>query len=142
MDWQEGARAVEGQPAWQGRTPEVWLAKADGPDSMSSDNQEDLTSGMLKVNALLSESREGERTPGGRVVEPWKIELSSEGNKGTGKYHILLPSPNRNSKGNQFLSPNLLATRKCPNLCFCESIPPTGLPPSRCCRAPPAGDHP
>ena len=51
MDWQEGARAVEGQPAQQGRAPKVWLAKAEGQDSMSSDSQQDLTSGMLKVNS-------------------------------------------------------------------------------------------
>ena len=51
MDWQEGARAVEGQPVRQGRAPEVWLAKAEGPDCMSSDSQWDLTSGILKVNS-------------------------------------------------------------------------------------------
>ena len=49
-DWQEGARAVEEQPAQQGRAPEVWLAKVEGPDNVSSDSQWDLTSGMLKVN--------------------------------------------------------------------------------------------
>ena len=37
MDWQEGARAVEGQPAQEGRAPEVSLAKAEGPDSVSSE---------------------------------------------------------------------------------------------------------
>ena len=62
MDWWEGARAVEGQPTGQGRAPEVWLTKAKGPDSMSSDRQQDLTSGMLKVNssALREWGRHGD----------------------------------------------------------------------------------
>ena len=51
-DWWEGAGAVEGQPTRQGRAPKVWLAKAEGPDSMSSDSEQDLTSGMLKVNSF------------------------------------------------------------------------------------------
>ena len=51
MNWPEGARAVEGQPIRQGRAPKVWLAKAEGPDSMSFDSQLDLTSGMLRVNS-------------------------------------------------------------------------------------------
>ena len=41
----------EGQPAGQGRASEVWLAKAEGLYSVSSDSQGDLTSGMLKVNS-------------------------------------------------------------------------------------------
>ena len=45
-----GSRAVEGQPTGQGRAPEVWLAKAEWPDSVSSDSEWDLISGMLKVN--------------------------------------------------------------------------------------------
>ena len=69
---------MEGQPAWQGRAPEVCLAKAEGPDSVNSDSQLDLTSGMLKVNGSVSESREGERTPGGRAVEPRKTEPGRE----------------------------------------------------------------
>ena len=40
----------EGQPAWQDRAPEVWLAKAEGLDCVSSESQRDLTSGMVKVN--------------------------------------------------------------------------------------------
>ena len=42
---------MEGQPALQGRAPEVWLAKAEGLDSVSSDSQRDLTFGTLKVNS-------------------------------------------------------------------------------------------
>ena len=42
---------MDGQPAGQGRAPKVWLAKAVGLDSMSSESQQDLTSGMLKVNS-------------------------------------------------------------------------------------------
>ena len=51
---------VEGQPTGQGRAPEVWLAKTEGPDYMSSDSQRDLTSGMLKVSssAQKAEGRE------------------------------------------------------------------------------------
>ena len=33
------------------QSPQVWLAKAEGPDSMSADSQRDLTSAMLKVNS-------------------------------------------------------------------------------------------
>ena len=51
MDWREETGAVEGQPARQGRAPEVWLAEVEGPDSMSSDSQRDLTTGMLKGNS-------------------------------------------------------------------------------------------
>ena len=51
MDWWEGAGAMDGQPTWEGRAPEVWLAKVEGPDSVSSESQWDLTSGMLKVNS-------------------------------------------------------------------------------------------
>ena len=51
MDRREGARAVEGQPSRQGRVPKVQLAKEEGPDSVSSDSQQDLTSGILKVNS-------------------------------------------------------------------------------------------
>ena len=52
MDWREGASAVDGQPAHlAGQSPQVWLAKAEGPDSVSSEIQQDLTSGMLKVNS-------------------------------------------------------------------------------------------
>ena len=49
--WREGARAVEEQPAGKGIALEVWLAKAEVLDSMSSDSQQDLTSGTLKVNS-------------------------------------------------------------------------------------------
>ena len=62
MDWQEGARAMEGQPAHPARqSPQVWLAKAEGPDSMSSDSQQDLTSGMLKVNSSALGERGGQK---------------------------------------------------------------------------------
>ena len=133
---------MEGQPAWQGRAPKVWLAKAEEPDTVSTDSQRDLTSGMLKVNS--SSIREtGEREDVGReIVEPRKDRAQlSRGNKGTGKHHHLLPPPSQSPKGNQFPSPNLLAPRKHPMLCFCGSIPLVGLPPSWCCRAPPEADH-
>ena len=52
-----GSQGVEGQPTRQGRATKVWLAKEEGPDSMSSDSWLDLTSGMLKVNS--SALREG-----------------------------------------------------------------------------------
>ena len=55
---------VEGQPAWQGRAPEVWLAKAEGPDSVSSDSQQDLISGMLKVNSFAFGERGGQEDTG------------------------------------------------------------------------------
>ena len=78
--WRERAGAVEGQLAHPARqSPRVWLAKAEGPDWVSSDSQQDLTSGMLKVNSSALESGEGKRTPGGRVVEPWNTELSLVG---------------------------------------------------------------
>ena len=80
-----------------------------------------------KLTALLGE-REGERTTGGRGVEPQKTEFSLAGNKGPGQRHLSLPPPSRNPKGNQFLSLNLLAQYKHPMLCFYGSIPLTGLP--------------
>ena len=68
--WWEGAGAVEGQPIRQGRAPEVWLAKVEGPDCMSSDSQWDLTAGMLKVNssALGSGRTRGHRE--GELLSP------------------------------------------------------------------------
>ena len=41
---------LEGHPAQQGRTSKVLLAKVEGM-TLSSDSQQDLTSGMLKVNS-------------------------------------------------------------------------------------------
>ena len=52
--WWRGSLPGKAEP------PEVWLAKAEGPDCVSSDSQQDLTSGMLKVNSSLSESGKGE----------------------------------------------------------------------------------
>ena len=46
-----GSPVVEGQSAGQGRAREVWLAKAEGLDCVSSDTQQDLTCGILKVNS-------------------------------------------------------------------------------------------
>ena len=84
---------------------------------------------VKKGTALLGE-REGERTPGGRGVEPWKTELSSVGNKGAGQCHLPLSSPSQNPKGSQFPSRKLLALCKHPMLCFCGSSLPMALPPS------------
>ena len=52
------------------QNPRSLAYKSTGAGLLSSHSQQDLTSGMLKINALLSESREGERTLGGTVVEP------------------------------------------------------------------------
>ena len=46
-DWREGAGRWRGSPPGKAEP----LAKAEGPESMSSDSQWDLTSGMLKVNS-------------------------------------------------------------------------------------------
>ena len=51
MDSQEGARVVEGETAQEVTAPKVWFAKAEEPNSVSSDSQWGLTSGMLKVNS-------------------------------------------------------------------------------------------
>ena len=125
----------EGQPAWQDRAPEVWLVKAEGPDSMSSDSQWDLTSGMLKVNSSARE-QEGERTPGGRGVggeqRHWQVPKPS-------------PMPQRKFQREPVPVNKLACTVQTPNtvlLCFCGSIPLMGLPPSWCFRAPPARNHP
>ena len=78
---------------------------------------------------------------GGRVVEPQKTERSLAGNKGALQHHLPRPFPSQNPKGNQFLSGNLLASRKHPMLCFFfGSIPPAGLTPSLCHRSPPKAD--
>ena len=55
---------VEGQAAWQGRAPKVWLAKVQGPDCVSSDSQRDLTSGILKVNSSALGERGGREDSG------------------------------------------------------------------------------
>ena len=99
MDWWEGARGEEGQSTGQGGIPKVWLPKAEGPDSVSSDSQQDLTSGMFKVNSSALESMEGERTLGGRVAELWKTELSLAGEQRHWKAPYLSPIPSQNSKG-------------------------------------------
>ena len=59
MDWWEGARAVEGQPARQGRAPKVWLPKVEIPDCVSFDSQWDLTSGMLEVESTALREQGG-----------------------------------------------------------------------------------
>ena len=60
MDWWEGAGRWRGSPPAR-QSPQVWLAKAEGPDSMSSDSQQDLTSGMLKVNSSALGERGGQK---------------------------------------------------------------------------------
>ena len=83
---------------------------------MSSDNQQDLTSGILKVNrSTLGESREGEKTPGGRVVESQKTELSSEGNKGAGQRHLPHPPPQQKSQREPVPLTELACTAQTPN---------------------------
>ena len=77
---------------------------------------------------------------GGRVVELWTTERSLVGNKGARQRHFPCPSPSQNPKGNQFLPGNLLTLGKHPTLCFCGSIPPVGLTPCWCRRAPPEAD--
>ena len=57
MDSWEGARVVEGETAWKGTAPKVWLEKTEGPDSVSSDSQQGFTSGMLKVNSSALRER-------------------------------------------------------------------------------------
>ena len=51
MDSRKGGRVVEGETAQEGTAPKVQFAKAEGPNSVSSDSQRGLTSGMLKVNS-------------------------------------------------------------------------------------------
>ena len=107
MDWREGAGVVEEQTAGQGRAPEVWLAKAEGPDCVSSDSQRYLTSGMLKVNssALREQGgREGEflslgrtQLSGGTKALVSTISLShppAEIPKGTSSHHPTVQMPN------------------------------------------------
>ena len=123
MDWWEGAGVVKGQPTEQGRAPRVWLAKAKGLDSVNSDSQWDLTSGMLKVNGCAL----GEL---GELLSLGRQSSALWWNKGTGECHLPLPSPSQNPTGNQFLSLNLLVPCKHPMLCFCGSNPLMGLPAS------------
>ena len=56
---------------WRGSPPckAEPLAKAKGPDSVSSDSQRDLISGMLKVNNSTLEDQGGQEDTG-RVDEP------------------------------------------------------------------------
>ena len=46
-----GSQRGGGAACLSRQSPRDWLAKAEGPDCMSSDGQRDLTSGMLKVNS-------------------------------------------------------------------------------------------
>ena len=46
-----GSQGRGGEARQARQSPQVWLAKAEGPDSMSADSQRDLTSAMLKVNS-------------------------------------------------------------------------------------------
>ena len=62
-------------------------------------------------------------SPGVQNSAPW-------GTKALASTISLTYPPSRNPKGNRFPSPNLLAPRKHPTLCFCGSLPPTGLPAS------------
>ena len=73
-----------------------------------------------------------------RVVEPWTTELSLAGTKALASANSLAHP--QNPKESQFLPGNLLVLCKHPMLCFCRSIPPVGLTPSWCRRAPPEVD--
>ena len=46
------------------RNPRVWLAKAEGLDCVSSHRQQDLTSGMLKVNSSALREQGGQEDAG------------------------------------------------------------------------------
>ena len=122
------------------QSPPVWLAKAEGPDCMSSHSQRDLTSGILKVNSSVL--REWGRARGhqeGELLSPGRQSSAQQGTKVLASTITLSHPPARVPKGMN--SQNLLAPRKHPMLCFCRSIPPMCLPPSWCYRSPPAGDH-
>ena len=107
--------------------------KAEGPDSVSSDSQRDLTSGRLQVDSSAGE-REGELLSPGRQSSAWR------GTEALASAVSLAHPPAEIPKGTGS-GMELAGTHKYPALCFCGSIPPTGLPPSRCRRAPPAGDQ-
>ena len=53
-----------GSPRGKAEPPEIWLAKAEGLDCVSSDSQQDLTSGMLKVNSFALREWGGQKDAG------------------------------------------------------------------------------
>ena len=84
----------------------------------------------------------------GRAKGQWEGELLSPEDRAQlgreqrhRKRHLPHPTPQPKSQREPVPFTNLLALHKHPTLCFCGSIPPTGLPPSRCHRAPPETDH-
>ena len=136
----EGGSQGRGAAPWQSRGPKSGLQNWRGQSEcvQTASGTEHLEG--YKLTALLREQK-GWRTTGGRVVEPPMTELGLAGNKGARQRHPPRPSLSQNPKGNHFLSGNLLAPRKHPMLCFCESIPPADLTTSWCRRAPPKADH-
>ena len=48
-DWREGAGAEGRPPAKQ--SPQVWVAKVEGPEGVCSDSKRDLTSGRVEANS-------------------------------------------------------------------------------------------
>ena len=55
---------MEGQLTGQDRAPKVWLAKAEGPDCVSSDSQREVTSGRLKVKSSALGEQGGQKDTG------------------------------------------------------------------------------
>ena len=128
------------RPARQ--SPRDWLAKAEGPDCMSSDGQRDLTSGMLKVNSsALREWGGQEDTRRESCSAPEDRAQLSRGTKALASAISLSHPQPKFQREPVPLTELAYTTQTLCMLCFCGSIPPTGLPPFRCFRAPPTGDH-
>ena len=129
-----------GAALWPSRAPESGLQKRRGRMEcvLTASGTKHLEG--YKLTALLGD-REGWRTTGGRV-EPQTTELSLARNNGTHQRHLPRPSPAKIPKGTISCQGTCLhgANTQRSTLCFCGSIPPAGLTPSRCCRAPPEAD--
>ena len=93
----------------------------------------------VKSQHLHSDSRRVRGHQEGELLSPGRQRSVRQGTEALASAISLSHPPATTPKGTS--SPNLLAPHKHPTLCLCGSNPPTGQPPSRCCRAPCAGDH-
>ena len=119
-------------PTQQCRASESGLQKWRG-QTVCSESQWHLPFGML-CQQLCSENGRARGQREGELLSPDdRAQLGGE------QRHSPAPSPwpilQPKSQWNQFPSGKLFVPCKHPMLCFCRSIPPTGLPPSWCYRA-------
>ena len=135
-----GSRGSGGAACLARQSPRVWLAKAEGPDCMSSDSQRDLTWNVISQQ-LCSESRRAKGQWKGELLSPRGQSSAWRGTKALASAISLAHPLAKIPKGTSSHHGTCLHCANTQHCASCGSIPPMGLPPSWCHRAPPEADH-